>query len=85
MNSLNDHFGAFSWVLLNFKNSPPRRIKQLDCIGISFLDADFTDDHRLGLYCLNNGIIVQTMLPFHKCCRIYEIKASVICEIRVKG
>ena len=25
------------------------------------------------------------MLPFHKCCRIYEIKGSVICEIRVKG
>ena len=25
------------------------------------------------------------MLLFHKCCRIYEIKGSVICEIRVKG
>ena len=25
------------------------------------------------------------MLPFHKCCRIYETKGSVICEIRVKG
>jgi len=50
-----------------------------------FLDTDFTDGHGLGLFCLNNGIIVQTMLPFHKCCRIYEIKGSVICEIRVKG
>jgi len=27
--------------------------------------------------CLNNDTIVQTMLPFHKCCRIYEIKGSV--------
>jgi len=28
--------------------------------------------------------IVQTMLTFHKCCRIYEIKGSVISEIRVR-
>jgi len=33
--------------------------------------------HVLGLYRLNNGFIVQTMLPFHKCGRIYEIKSSV--------
>ena len=34
--------------------------------------------HGLDLYCLNNGVIVQTMLPFHKCSRIYEIKGSVM-------
>ena len=41
--------------------------------------------HGQDLYCLNNGFIVQTMLPFHKCCRIYEIKDSVISEIRVRA
>ena len=69
--------------------NPMDRVKtllgKLDYIGISFLDTDSTDGHGLGLYCLNNGIIVQTMLPFHKCCRIYEIKGSVICVISVKG
>jgi len=52
--------------------------------GISLLDTDSTDGHGLDLYCLNNGIIVQTMLPFHKCSRIYEIKVSVIRGIRVQ-
>ena len=51
--------------------------------GISLLDTDSTDGHGLDLICLNNGTIVQTMLPFHKCSRIYEIKVSVIREIRV--
>jgi len=49
-----------------------------------FLDTDYTDGHGSGLYCLNNGVIVQTMLPFHKCCCIYEINSSVISEIRVR-
>ncbi len=55
----------------------------LDCAMILFLGTDCTDGHGLGLYDLNNGIIVQTMLPFHKCCRIDEIKGSVICVVRV--
>jgi len=52
---------------------------QVHCVGIFFLDTDYTDGHGLGLYSLNNGAIVQTMLPFHKCIRIYEIKNSEIC------
>jgi len=45
---------------------------------------NLTDGHGLGLDCLNNGVIVQTMLPFHKCCSIYEMNGSVISEIRVR-
>ena len=48
-----------------------------------FLDTDYTDKHGLNLYCFNNGTIVKTMLPFHKCYRIYEIKIRVICQMRV--
>jgi len=68
-------------------------ITNFNSIGISFLDTDYTDGHGSGLDCLNNGIIVQTMLPFHKCSRIYEIKGSVtrlpnlvgqVSEIRVR-
>ena len=61
-----------------------RKGANVDSIGISFLDTDYTDGHGLGLDCLNNGVIVQTMLPFHKCCRICEIKGGVISEIRVR-
>jgi len=46
---------------------------------------NLTDGHGLGLDCLNNGVIIQTMLPFHKCCSIYEMNGSVTCLPNLVG